>query len=449
MVDQATGPSNRRPGFLGRVNFVFLTNVANAGLSFVVAVLLARALGPDARGVYAIFLLTASVAQALFSLGLGVAALYYLSKGDYTDRQVVTNCHQVTIFSFAASALLVLLAWPIFGDELLEQDVPFWAFAIAVPLFVQYGLLTSILQGQQRFARMNAVVVAQPLVLLVLLSVGVAVDVVDTSEAILLWCASTFAANLLAMILVGRDALPSWEMFRIHWSSMRAQLWFGLRGQAGNLAQLLNYRLDQYVVLLFVNSAGVGIYVVSVQLSQSLWFLSNAVATVLQPRLAAASAEDAAREAPVVCRAVLLISALGAGALAIVSPWLIPTLFGDEFEASVVPFLWLLPGTVALAGSKIISSYVFARGYPGTNSVITTIALAVTLGADFALVPFLEVTGAAIASSIAYVTHFGLSLAAYHRISDRPVWEALIVRGDDLRSYVDVVRSRITTGPAQ
>jgi O-antigen/teichoic acid export membrane protein len=432
-----------RLGFVGHVNLVFLTNVANAGISFVVAVVLARALGPDARGVYAIFLLTASVAQAVFSLGLGVAALYHLSKGDYTDKQVVANCQQVTIFSFAASALLVLLAWPLIGEELLDQDVPYWAFAIAVPLFVQYGLLTSVLQGQQRFAHMNAVVVAQPLVLLVLLAAGLVTSDIDTSEAIYLWCAATLAANVLAMVLIGRDALPSFDLLHIDWTSMRSQLWFGLRGQAGNLAQLLNYRLDQYVVLLFVNSAGVGVYVVSVQLSQSIWFLSNAVATVLQPRLTAASADDAASEAPMVCRATLLVSALGAAALAVVSPWLIPTLFGSDFEASVVPFLWLLPGTVALAGSKILSSYVFARGFPGTNSVITTVALCVTLAADFALVPFLEVTGAAIASSIAYIVHFVLSLAAYQRISGRPAWNAVLVRGDDLRSYVDLVRSRV------
>jgi O-antigen/teichoic acid export membrane protein len=448
MADNAPSAESRF-GFVGNVNFVFLTNIANAGLSFVVAVLLARALGPDARGVYAIFLLTASVAQAVFSLGLGVAALYNLGKGTYPVSRVVANCQQVTVFSFAASTLLVLLAWPLFGDELLDQDVPYWAFAIATPLFVQYGLLTSVLQGQQRFQAMNAVVVSQPLVLLALLCGAMVAGDVGTSEAVYLWCIATLASNVLAMVLIGRAALPSSRMVRIHWTSMRAQLWFGLRGQAGNLAQLLNYRLDQYVVLLFVNSAGVGIYVVSVQLSQSIWFLSNAVATVLQPRLTAASAEDAAREAPMICRATLLLSAAGAGALAVISPWLIPTLFGDDFESSVIPFLWLLPGTVALAGSKILSSYVFARGHPGTNSVITTIALVVTLAADFALVPFLEVTGAAIASSIAYVVHFALSLAAYQRISGRSAWEALIVRGDDLRSYVDLVRSRITPRPAR
>jgi O-antigen/teichoic acid export membrane protein len=438
-----------RFGFVGHVNVVFLTNVANAGLSFVVAVLLARALGPEARGAYGQFLLTASIAQAMFSLGLGVAAIYDLGRNTYPSSRIVANCQQVTIASFLLTTLLVLIAWPFLGDWTADEGVPLWAFIVAVPLFVQYGLLTSVLQGQQRFLAMNVVVVAQPLLLLALLLAAMAFGDVDTRDAVIVWCVATLAANVIAMAFLGRDALPSTDLLRLDWPSMRAQLGFGVRGQVGNFAQLLNYRVDQYVVRIFAGLAGVGIYIVSVQMSITLWFLSNAVATVLQPRLTAATEEDAAREAPVVCRATLLVTGVGAGALAVVSPWLIPWLFGDEFESAVVPFLWLLPGTVALAGSKILSSYVFARGFPGTNSVITTVTLAVTLAADFALVPFLEVTGAAIASSIAYVVHFMLSLGAYQRISGRPAWEAVLVRVDDLRSYVELARSRIApAGPS-
>jgi len=183
----------------------------------------------------------------------------------------------------------------------------------------------------------------------------------------------------------------------------------------------------------FVSTAGVGVYAVSVTVSQSVWFIANAVAVVLLPRLTGADASDAARTTPLVCRSTLFVSALAALALGVASLWLIEALFGDDFESAVEPLLWLLPGTVALAGSKILTSYIFSQGHPLTNSLITVAALAVTLAADFALIPPFGVAGAAVASSLAYGVHFALSLAAYRRLSGGSIWEAVVVRGDSRR----------------
>ena len=432
-----------RVGFLGHVNLVFLTYVANAGITFVVAVLVARALGAEGRGVYGLFLLSASLTQAVLGLGLGVSAVYHLGKGAYTLPRIVANSQQVTLAAAAISGLLVLLAWPILGGTLLGHDTPYWVFALAVPLFLNYNVLTTVLQGASRFTAMNAVILFQPLVLLLLLISGIALGDVDITAALLFWCGATFAATLLALALLGREALRLDDLLRIDWPSLREQVRFGMQGQVGNLIQLLNYRLDQFIVLLFVSTAAVGIYAVSVTLSQSVWFAANAVAAVLLPRLTAADEAEAARTTPLVCRNTLLVSALGALGLAAVSPWLVEGLFGAQFEASLTPLLWLLPGTVALAGSKILTSYIFSQGRPLTNSLITAVALVVTLAADFALIPRFGVTGAAVASSLAYGVHFALSLLAYRRLSGGSVWEAVIVQGDDLRRYLDAARQRI------
>ena len=438
---QAAG--RERLGFLGHVNLVFLTYVANAALTFGVAVLVARALGPEGRGVYALFLLSASITQAVLSLGLGVSAVYHLGKATYSLSRIVANSQQLTLASAVVSGLLVLLAWPTVGDTLLEHDVPYWAFAFAVPLSLDYNLLTTVLQGASRFLAMNAVIVVQPLALLALLAGGAALGEVDVTAALLLWCAATLAATALALALLGRPALRLSELVRPDGPSLRAQVRFGIQGQVGNLVQLLNYRLDQYIVLLFVSTAGVGIYAVSVTISQSVWFIANAVAAVLLPRLTAADEADAARMTPLVCRNTLLLSGLGAIGLGAISPWLVEGLFGSEFGPSLEPLLWLLPGTVALGGSKILTSYILSQGRPMTNSLITVGALAVTLAADFALIPAFGVTGAAAASSLAYVSHFALSLAAYRRLSGGSIREAVLVRGDDLRRYLEAARERL------
>ena len=438
----STSTPTRPPAFFANVNFVFLTFVANAALALGVSILIARALGPEGRGVYALFLLSASITQVVLSLGLGVSAVYELGKNTTTASRVLANLQQIVIFSFAASGVLVLLAWPFLGERLLDNDAPFWAFAFVVPLFVNYNVIATILQGQSRFQAMNLVILAQPLVLLPLLAAMTTIGDVDPTAAIIAWSIATLLAVLLALILL-RDDVQVAELVKVDIPSLRRQIKFGLQGQIGNLIQLLNYRLDQYIVLFFVNTAAVGIYAVSVTISQSVWFIANAVATVLLPRLTSADDVEAARTTPLVCRTTLFLSALGALGLAAVSPWLVRGLFGSAFEDALEPLLWLLPGTVALAGSKVLSSYILSRGRPLTNSAITAAVLAVTLGAGLVLIPPFGVTGAAIASSLAYGVHFVLSLVAYQKLSGGSFAEALIVRAEDVQYLIRLAREQL------
>ena len=62
------------------------------------------------------------------------------------------------------------------------------------------------------------------------------------------------------------------------------------------------------------------------------------------------------------------------------------------------------------------------------------------MGLDLILIPWLEVEGAAIASSVAYVVALVATLYWYRRVSGRGVWEALVVRPSDLRLYSDFLR---------
>lgn len=429
-----------RLGFLGNVNLVVMTYVASAGLMFVVSVLVARALGPEGRGIYSLFLLSVSLAQAVLSLGVGVSAIYYIGKKTYTLRQIVSNSQFVVLASAVVSGLLVLLAAPIIGGRLLDRDVPYWVFAFAVPLFLNFNVLTAVLQGGSRFLGMNLVILAQPLVLLAMMSTGMAVGDLDTGAVLVLWSLATLAAVLLGLRLVGFEHIHLPTVLVPDWRALRDQVRFGVQAQIGNLTQLLNYRLDSFIVLLFVGTAGVGYYAVANGMTQGIWLIANAVAVVLLPRLTRARKEDAARLTPLVCRNTLLVSALGAVALGAVSPVLVGALFGGEFSPAVAPLLWLLPGTVALSGSKILASYIFSQGKPLINSYVTLASLAVTLAADFILIPPFGVEGAAAASSLAYSTHLALSLVMYRRVSGQSIGDALLVRASDVRLYLELAR---------
>jgi O-antigen/teichoic acid export membrane protein len=168
--------------------------------------------------------------------------------------------------------------------------------------------------------------------------------------------------------------------------------------------------------------------------------MANSAAVVLLTNLTAGDDEYVARMTPLVCRSTLLLTGSAALASAAVSPVVIPLVFGSGFDDAVVPFLCLLPGTVALSGGKILSAYVFSRGRPTINAVIAVVTLIVTVVADFILIPWLDVTGAAIGATIAYSVSLTLTTIAYQRLSGASIFKALVPQPSDAGIAFEAVR---------
>jgi len=120
---------------------------------------------------------------------------------------------------------------------------------------------------------------------------------------------------------------------------------------------------------------------------------------------------------------------------------LVEAFFGSDFSGAVPAVLWLLPGTVALSGTKILAGYIFSQGRPLINSAVATVTLATTITLDLALIPPFEIAGAAAASSVAYGLSLVLSLVAYRRLSGQTAWGAVLPQSSDIRLYVGAARN--------
>jgi stage V sporulation protein B len=425
-------------GFLLNVNLVFISTVASYGLAFLTGVLLARALGDEGFGVTALYRSVVTLGFAFLSLGIATAVVYYVARRDITGRQAGEAGAAITMVATLVTALGVVVAGALFGDQLKERDIPYWLAIVAVPAIIQFRTLEGILRAQGRFGAMNLLEVSLPLFILtglggVHLAWGLTIN-----NAVVVWSLAFLPAVALGYGMLGPSQWPLRPpSLDLLWRAAR----FGMQGQLSNLVQLLNYRLDVFLVALLVNAAGVGIYSVAVAVSEGMWFIANSVAVVLLTSLTASNDEAAARMTPVVCRNTLLVTAIASLGAAAVAPFVIPGVFGGDFQAAVLPFIWLLPGTVALAGGKILSAYIFSRGRPMINAQIALVTLVVTVVADLVLIPPFEVAGAAVASSFAYCVSLALSVLAYRRLSGGSVSDALLPRPADAGLYIDGLKS--------
>jgi O-antigen/teichoic acid export membrane protein len=436
-LDEATdsAPMMGRGGFLANVNVVFLAQIALYGLAFFLRVLLARALGDDELGTFALFFNAVLIAGGIANLGIGLGNVYYLNKGDYSYSTLLSG----SLFVVGVTTILAavfLVAWgAIVGDDLFVEGWAYWLYAVAVPGVVAYLLLTSFLHGTSRFMAMALAGIAQGGSALAI-AIGLwAIGELNVSTAAAAWTASFVIADVVALGALGLRGINVRRVLRPDWKALAAQIRYGVPGQVSNLAALFNYRLDQFLVAAFVTRAAVGQYTVAVGVAESVWWISTAVALVLMPRLTEMESERAAELTPVVCRNTLVVSVLAAVVIAAISPLVIRILFGSEFDPAVVPLILLMPGIVAGSATRVLGSYLFSQGKIAYNAYATLIALGVTLALDFALIPLLEVEGAAIASSVAYACALVATLFWYRRVSGGGVSEALVPRWEDKELY--------------
>ena len=439
-VEQQPAAAGRR-GLLFNVNIVFVAQIAIYGLAFCLRVLLARGLGDEGLGTYSLFFVAVLVAGGIANLGVGLGNIYFLNKGDYSYEDLLSG----SIFVLGASSLA---AWAFFlaYAVVLEPDLfvsgrAYWLYAVALPSVVAYVLLTSFLHGRSRFGALSGVAVAQGLIGVAVVGVIYALDELDVFSALAGWVASFLLADVVALFLVGLERIDFQRALHPRWHILRDQIRYGAQGQVANLAQLFNYRLDQFLVAAFVSRAGVGHYTVAVGLSESVWWLSSSVALVLMPRLTEMGRQQAAEMTPLACRNTVLASVIGAIALIAVSPLAINVLFGNDFTAAQTPLILLMPGIIAACATRVLGSYLFSQGRIIYNTYATFIALGLTILLDFALIPSIGVNGAAIASSIAYITSLVATLYWYREVSGGSIAEALIVRPSDKEHYIDAWRS--------
>jgi O-antigen/teichoic acid export membrane protein len=109
-------------------------------------------------------------------------------------------------------------------------------------------------------------------------------------------------------------------------------------------------------------------------------------------------------------RRVLVGGALAALALALIAQPLLVTMYGPEFDESLVPLLILLPGSVAWSAYRIVASGLQGLNRPGQTSRAQLVATLVTLvGLALTLRPW-GIRGAALTSSVAYTTAFVVCL---------------------------------------
>jgi stage V sporulation protein B len=402
------------------------------------ALLLIALLDPAARGFQSLLVLVPTLLASLTLLGVMSATPVLLHRG-VDQQRLLSNLLGLGLVVIGVLAVLLPPALPLLARFLSGEYVVTTADVVIGLLLLPPMLLGDYLRALLLARRelravavtQSATAIAQLIAALVLvLALGLGPG--GALWAIVLGGWIGFAWTVRAVLPLGR-LTPC-----LDGDVLRPLLGLGLRGHAGNVVQTFNYRLDALLVQGFLGQAAVGLYQTGVLLAEMIWYLPNAVSAALLPQIAATGDSSIT---PRVARHTLLLTTLGAIGLIAVA-WPAMTLLRPAYLGAIAPMAILLLGVVALSLHKVVAGDLSGRGLPQYPSITSAVALVVTIVANLLLIPRFGITGAALASTIAYTTQTALLLRIYRRISGVGWRELIVPRRDDLRLYRRFVARR-------
>jgi len=400
-----------------------------AGAGLVVSIVIARALGPTGRGLYALPVAFLGIVMAFSHVGLEGSNVYLAGSGVPLRRLWAVGTAGALIVSALAwivVATIGAIAGPGFAAGL---PVSWIVIAMAqLPLLLMIFYWTSVLQIEGMFAAAAWATVAGTLAngaaVVLLAAVG---DLTPFRVLALTWVTSG-VTWLLVLRLGMRSSVAG---LKPDPALLARAVSFGLRAQLATVFAFLVLRVDQVLVQGVLGFRALGIYAIAVVLGELLWLVTDPFAASLVPHQVRAAGGDERRLGYATARMTLV----AAGALCCVTwllaPYGIRVAFGAAFMDATWPVRWLLPGVVAIAAQRPLYAIVTKEGRMGLAAAMNAGALAVNVVLTVVAMRTVGVVGAAIASTVTYLV-LG---AGYVLATRRPGvvgWSELVPHRDDL-----------------
>lgn len=427
----------------------FGVNIFLLPLGIATSVLIARTVGPTGKGTLDLIVATSALLAMVLSMSLPQGITFVVAQGKTAANALASQLVFVSLLQ--AVVALVVLGLLRFTDY-FQLFLPNWGVWIiaGVVLYVWVEVVTkfwaAILAGQQQIAVVNnSEFIGRVTQFLSIFVIGGALYLSGKQLSVGVLFAVTLSASTLINLLLFASLGFKFQLSR-DLTALKAATAFAVPCYAANVAQFLNYKLDVFVVGFLAGAASVGRYTLAVSLGQLLWLMSNSVATVLLPKVAASTDESVSiRHTARVTRLSLWATAVCGAALALLATQAIPLLYGEAFRPSVLALLWLLPGIVVFSIANVLAAYIAGIGKPRLNLLVSGVSLIVTITLDLILIPKLNIVGAAIASTVSYSLSALLLIIFFMRQTGAPLREILLPTSEDVRMLLSFARLRVSS----
>lgn len=386
--------------FVRKIAETFATRIFGLAIGVVTSMIVARILGPDGRGLYALSAAVAATATQFGNLGLHAFNTYRVAQDKNSLSALLGNSLAV---SAGIGSLLIGLVLGI--AALWPAVIPLqgWLLAltlVTIPLGLATLLLQNLLLGIQEIRAYNLLDMVVKVLSVVLIGAVIALQAVSVET---LYVAGIIASvvGVTGTLKVLLRHLPKGPSLSL--SLFKNSLPYGLKAYVAALFAFLVLKSDIFFVQNLLGTEQVGYYSIAASLIDMLYILPVVVGSILFPKLSGMSDHtERWAFAKRTLGGIALMMAAIAGVAGLLAEPAIGLIYGAAFLPAVPAFLWLLPGLVALSTNTMIMNYFASIAMPPIIVYAPLVALVANVVLNLLLIPPYGIAGAAIASTIAY-----------------------------------------------
>jgi O-antigen/teichoic acid export membrane protein len=194
----------------------------------------------------------------------------------------------------------------------------------------------------------------------------------------------------------------------------------------------LNYRVDILLLKELSTIDEVGYYSLGVSIAEKLWQLPLAIGIVLMTRAANSTDQEAINHTTGrLVRISFLAGIIASAFLFLLSPWLIPWIWGQTFQSSVSVIRYILPGILFISIYRVLSSRLSGIGLPQISIYVFLPSLILNVLLNLWWIPDYGAMGAVVATNVSYTVGSVAYLFVYSKVVHMPVNQIVKFRKSD------------------
>jgi len=419
-----------------------ITQALQIFLSIGISIIIARTLGPEKMGVYAIIILLPTILITFTKFGIDSATVFYVGKKKYSPRVIFGN-NIITSLLISTFAIIIGLAVILFFGNKVFPDIKKEYLLLSlslIPFNLFFAFTINIFLGLQKIKKYNFIQLLHTFIFLLLIATLLLGFHPEIKTAII--------ANLLAItiICIFLFFLTKKQLggiaFHIKKSLLKKFFSYGSKIHLINILSFLHLKIDVLMINIFLNPLAVGFYFIAATSAEKIMLISRSAGRVLFSRVSSETNKKKIKKfTPIVCRNVLWITILIAIFLFFGSRLLIILFYSEEFFKSILPFQILLIGMIGISGSRILFDDLAGRGRLKAYIYINIFSVILNIILNIILIPKLGITGAAWATTISYIISFLGKLIIYSKISGNKIVDIIFIKKLDLKFYKNLLLS--------
>jgi len=407
------------------VRYVFLeTLITNVGILFanmLTGIITARLLGPAGRGELAAILLWPSIIVHIGIIGTNWGLARESAKDKLGEKGIVILIRSSIVFGSIHGFLVLIISWWFVNIAVAADKSHLMNLIKLYLLFIPFSIISlnilGVYQGAWQFTKFNIIRASYYYLYLMLIMMFWIFNYVELKFFVIANLIGSILMLAVAIIISDFGNTKGKADYKVYTSVVKSSTPYAVATIFSTLCQ----RVDQILIISFLSSNEVGLYIVGLSFAGALSPLINTFNAIVFAQSAQDNTGERVSNISMTFRRGLFLYGLMLVGFIIVSPLLIPLLYGKAFARAISLSMILLPAMGIVALAQILDECLRGIGKPLPGTLGQMVSIILTCLVAWLTVPIFGLKGMALAALMGALAYLLMSQIFIYVYLDIPI----------------------------